>query len=170
MERRLTSIIPFAAAAILAAWAGSASAQATPGTAQTLVLNRLELLNTTPLDFGNLIAGPTAGTATINGTSGARTTTGGATAAGGTPGMATFYAAGSVNRIFLVLIPNAPITLTNGSGGTMTVSNWTSNGGVVRFLDSNGISVITIGARLNVGASQAPGTYTGTFNLTVNYL
>ncbi|MEQ1688532.1 MAG: DUF4402 domain-containing protein [Sphingopyxis sp.] len=173
MERRLTSMIPFAAAAILAAGAPSAhaqSAQSTPGTAQSLVLNRLELLNTTPLDFGNLISGPIAGTATINGTTGARTTTGGAVAAGGTPGMAIFYAAGSVNRIFLVFIPNAPITLSNGSGGTMTVSNWTSNGGIVRFLDGNGIRVITIGGRLNVGANQAPGIYNGTFNVTVNYL
>ncbi|MEQ1509945.1 MAG: DUF4402 domain-containing protein [Sphingopyxis sp.] len=170
MERRLTSITPIAAAAILCAWAGAASAQTTPGTAQSLVLNRLELLNTTALDFGNLIAGPTAGTATINGTSGARTTTGGAVAAGGTIGMATFYAAGTVNRIFLVLRPTAPITLTNGTGGTMTVNNWTSNGGLIRFLDGNGISIITIGARLNVGANQAPGTYTGTFNVTVNYL
>ena len=170
MERRLTSLIPFAAAASLVACAGSAQAQTTPGTAQTLTLNRLELLNTTALNFGNLISGPSAGTATIDGTTGVRTTTGGATAAGGTPGFATFYAAGTVNRMFLVFRPTAPITLTNGTGGTMTVSNWTSNGGVVRFLDGNGISVITIGGRLNVGANQAPGMYTGTFDLTVNYL
>lgn len=170
MEHRLTSILSFAAAAILCAWAGSASAQTTPSTSRTIVLNRLKLLNTTALDFGNIISGATPGTVTINATTGARTTTGGATAAGGTTGFATFLSAGSVNRIYLVFIPNAAITLSNGTGGTMTVGNWTSNGGLIRFLDNNGLGIIRIGGRLNVGANQAPGTYTGTFNVTVNYL
>jgi len=149
---------------------------ATPAAADTegasgrgIVLNALSVTNTEDLDFGDLSSGVATGRAIVDANSGALSTTGGVTALGGTPNAAVFYAAGTLNRLFIVQIPNGSITLTNGSGGTMTVSNWTTNGPVSRNLGPTGVAVIRVGGRLNVGADQQSGSYTGTFTVTVVY-
>lgn len=149
--------------------ASPAFAQAETATGRGIVLNALNLTNTQDLDFGDLSSGVTTGRATVIATTNALTVTGGVTPLGGTPRAAVFYAAGTINRIFIVQIPNGSITLTNGSGGTMTVSNWTTNGPTNRNLGATGVAEIRVGGRLNVGANQASGTYTGTFNVTVVY-
>ena len=48
---------------------------------EAVTIRPLSLVETEDLDFGTLIAGSVAGTATINANSGVRTTTGGVTAA-----------------------------------------------------------------------------------------
>ena len=49
--------------------------------------------------------------------------------------------------------------------------NGNGNGGGPRFeiASNSGIFTFRVGARLNVGANQAPGVYTGTFPVTVIY-
>lgn len=159
-----------ARAALLAlVCASPAFAEAETATGRGIVLNSLDLTKTQDLDFGDLSSGTTTGRATVNANTNALTVTGGVTPLGGTPRAAVFYAAGTINRLFIVQIPNASITLTNGTGGTMTVSNWTTNGATNRNLGSTGVAVIRVGGRLNVGANQASGTYSGTFNVTVVY-
>lgn len=158
------------------AFAFGALAVTTPAMADTqsangrgIVLNALSVTNTRDLDFGDLSSGVTTGRATVNANTDVLTITGGITPLGGTPNAAVFYAAGTINRLFIVQIPSGSITLTNGSGGTMTVSNWTSNGPVNRNLGPTGVAIIRVGGRLNVGANQAGGTYSGTFTVTVVY-
>lgn len=159
-----------AGAALLALGCASAAfAEAEVATGRGIVLNSLNLTNTADLDFGDLSSGATTGRATVNANTDALTVTGGVTPLGGTPNAAVFYAAGTINRIFIVQVPTGTITLSNGSGGTMTVSNWTTNGPVNRNLGPTGVAIIRVGGRLNVGANQASGTYTGTFNVTVVY-
>ncbi len=146
-----------------------AAAQSTPGTGRTIVLNPLSVVNTTDLDFGTLARGTTAGTATVNPVSGARTTSGGTTAAGGTPGPATFIATGVINRVMIIALGTNPV-LTNGTGGTMTVNPLMIDGPTLRLFGAGGVSTIRVGGILNVAANQQEGQYTGTFNLTVIYL
>lgn len=156
--------------AMAAATSVPAHAQSQSGTAVSTVLNSLSVANTTDLDFGTLVAGTTAGTVTIAPASGARTTTGGVAAAGGSPGAATFVATGVINRLYLITLPSVATVLTNGTGGTMTVTNFAHDAGFLpRFL-SGPVATIHVGGRLNVGANQADGNYSGTFNLTVIYL
>ena len=149
--------------------AAPALAEVEGATGRSIVLNSLNVTNTQDLDFGDLSSGATTGRATVDANTDALTTTGGVTPLGGTPNAAVFYAVGTLNRVFIVQIPNGSITLTNGSGGTMTVSNWTSNGPVNRNLGPTGVAIIRVGGRLNVGANQASGTYSGTFSVTVVY-
>lgn len=144
-------------------------AEVEPATGRAIVLNALSVTNVQDLDFGDLAAGTTAGTATVNANTNVRTVSGGTVPVGGSPTAALFFAAGIVNRIFIVQIPVGSITLSNGTGGTMTVSNWTTNGPVSRNLGSTGVAVIRVGARLNVAANQPEGDYSGTFNVTVIY-
>ena len=162
-----------AACALLAAGLASPSlAQTQTGTAQTVVVGRLSLLNTGPLDFGYLSSGATAGTCTIDADTGARTTTGGVTPLGGSFGAASFVGAGTPNRNVLIREPNGTITLTRlGGSETMTISNFRVNGGngTSRKIAADGTLAFRVAGRLNVGASQRDGVYVGTFPVTVDY-
>jgi hypothetical protein len=117
-----------------------------------------------------VLRGTTAGTVTINAAADARSSTGGVTLAGGSPHAAEFQTVGLINTLFLISVPSTSSTLTNGSGGSMTVNNWTQDGNALRLFPAGGVVTIRVGGRLNVNANQAPGTYTGTFTLTVIYL
>lgn len=158
---------------VLALAAGAANAQAQvnqSGTGTVLVLNAGTLTEVDQLDFGHLIAGSIAtGTATINPTTNVRTVSGGVVAAGGAPMRATFMASGTPNRVVTFNLPNSSITISNGAGGTMTVSNFTRSGPTPLRLDALGFLTVHVGARLNVGVNQAPGVYTGTYTITVNF-
>ena len=154
-----------------AAMLAAAPAQAATGTTQTTVLNPLSVVSTTDLDFGTLIPGTTAGTVTINPTTSARTVAGGTIAAGGAPSAATFQTVGFINRIYLIGAPPASVTLTNGTGGSMVMNNLTFDGPLLRIFPSNaGVATVKLGGRLNVGANQASGNYTGTYSVIIVYL
>ena len=97
--------------------------------------------------------------------------TGGVQYVTGTPQSALYRITASRGALFFIAIPNAPITLRRSGGTeTMTVSNWTIEGGsTIRLLLRSGSFDFRIGGTLNVGANQAPGIYSGTFNVTAEY-
>jgi hypothetical protein len=57
-------------------------------------------------------------------------------------------------------------TLTNGTGGIMTLHIDNSQNAYVAALSSSGDIRISIGGTLSVGALTPPGNYTGTFSIT----
>lgn len=87
----------------------------------------------------------------------------------GNRGPARFTVLGDPNRLFLVFAPNQ-ILISNGSA-TMQVDRFRANTffGLGRF-NNVGSFDLYVGGRLNVGANQAVGQYSGTFNVTVLYL
>lgn len=123
------------------------------------------------LDFAALRV-TSAGTASINPDTGVMSTTGGVQRIAGTPQVAEFQIAAARAAILIVTVPNAPVTLTRvGGTQTMTVSNWDLDGFLaIRIIPANGVLNFKVGGRLNVNAGQAEGTYTGQFNVTVDYL
>lgn len=170
--KRLGIFFPLVAAAPLIATPLPAlgATPVTESTADAAVLKPLSLLKKKNMDFGTLITTATAGTATIDPVSGAVTTTGGVTAVSSATSAATFIGAGSKNAPYQIRLPNNPITLTRSGGTeTMTVGNWTTDGPTNRHVGPNEAFQFGVGARLNVAANQAPGTYVGTFNVTVHY-
>ncbi len=92
---------------------------------------------------------------------------------GGTVSAATFV--GMTDNFPFWVDVDAPtpgsITLTRvGGGATMTVNNFTVEGGTgFRLVPTNTLFQFRVGGRLNVGANQMRGTYNGTFSVTVNY-
>jgi Domain of unknown function (DUF4402) len=141
-------------------------AASSPGKAS--VLKSLSVIKQADLDFGELVGG--VGTATIDPLTGATTTTGLVSPVGPAGHPATFTATGSRNSVVIIRVPNSAVTLTRvGGGGTMTVSNWTLDGSVNRRIPLNSAFNFSVGGRLNVGAAQAEGAYTGTFTVTVQY-
>lgn len=157
----------------LALMAALGTTAARAGTAvapvEAVTISRLSLVKTEDLDFGTLIVGPAAGTATINPNTGARTTTGGVVAAsGGTPGRAEFVGAGRRGILTIVTIGPSPL-ISNGSGGTMSTVLNVQGGTGVRLFPGTGVQTFRVGGTLTVGANQQQGDYSGTFTLTVNY-
>lgn len=150
-----------------------AAAQGAPAirsaTVQAAVLNPLGVLKRGDLDFGTLaVAG--AGTAIVNPVNGSLTTTGPISRVGTSAHPATFTGTGSKNSVVHIRVPTAPITVTRvGGTETMTVSTWTLDGSANRKIPPTDVFNFAVGATLNVAAAQKPGTYVGTFNVTVQY-
>lgn len=139
--------------------------------AQTTIIQPISLAKTADLQFGRIIARTTANRVTINPTTGARTASLGATTlAPGTPSSrATFTITGAPGLTSTITLP-ATVTLTrSGGGATMTVNTFrrTPTGNPV--IPATGSYTLNIGARLNVGANQAMGDYTGSFAVTTDY-
>lgn len=147
-----------------------AATPATDATATAIVLRPLTLLRLRNLDFGGLLSSATAGTAILEPSSGAVTTTGGVVAASGPTTSARFIGAGTRKTPVIVRIPKNPVTLTRvGGTETMTVSNWTMDGATTRIIQENETFEFRVGGTLNVAANQMQGTYVGTFDVTAQY-
>lgn len=168
---RAPCLSTLAAAALLAFPALPAAAQLTASSdAGTVILKPLTVLKTDDLNFGGLIPSPVAGTATVNPVTGAVTTTGGVTAAPGATSAAAFVGVGTRRAPIIIRIPRNPITITRvGGTETMTVSNFTLDGNSTRHINAFEAFHFQVGARLDIGANQAHGTYVGTFDVTVQY-
>jgi hypothetical protein len=135
-----------------------------------IVLKPLSLIKKTDMDFGKLITSAAAGTATIDPVSGAVTTAGGLTAVPGATTAAAFVGAGSRKAPVIIRIPKNPITLTRSGGTeTLTLTNWTLDGPTTRLIAANEAFQFKVGGQVAVAANQVPGTYVGTFDVTVPY-
>jgi hypothetical protein len=128
----------------------------------------ISLTKDADLLFGDLTSGATAGTVRIA-PNGNRSRTGGVTLLASTFGAASFtVATPSGSRNYSIILPGSA-TLTSGGGFTMTVNTFRSNpSGSGTTNAGTHTQTLNVGATLQVGANQKPGTYMGTFTVTVN--
>ncbi|MEQ1688533.1 MAG: DUF4402 domain-containing protein [Sphingopyxis sp.] len=172
------TLFAIAAAGVAACAGGSASAQtAQQGDLRTSVLHQLSFIRVQDMEFGEIVPGTTAGVVRLfpNGT---RTATGGVVLVGSSHQVARFAGKGSFNQQVSISLSSNTIQLT-GPGAPMTVSQFeigstptailTTTPRRFRIAAANGLFNFPVGARLAVAANQAPGTYSGTFNITLNY-
>lgn len=154
-----------------ALFAGAASAQtSTSGTSTATVLSALTLSSTANLAFGDFSAG-TGGTVVMS-SAGARSATGGVvlgTVAANSAG--AWSVGGDANKTYAITLP-ASATLNGPTVAavvqTMSVGTFTSSK-ATGTLSAGGADTFTVGATLTVGNAQAPGSYTGTYTVTVAY-
>ena len=122
------------------------------------------------LQFGSMTA-PSAGTVIVD-TTGVATSTGGVLLIGGGATAASFsmstglYACTGRNLVTVTAGPTATLTHTS-LPATMTVDTFTTNPAPGGVFDS--AVPLTVGATLSVGSLQEPGSYTGTFLVTVTF-
>jgi hypothetical protein len=124
--------------------------------------------NTRALGFGSLVAAG-GGTITIS-PAGARSKTGGVVLISGAAIASASYTltesgAGKSLRWTTITLP-AAAALSNGSA-TMALSNFVSD--PPDTILGTGRTIMTVGATLTVAPNQAPGNYSGSFSVTVNY-
>lgn len=142
------------------------------------ILAPLELANNTGMSFGNIFATASGGVITLTAASTPmRTASAGGLLSTISPSQfsttesvssAKFTVTGEVDATYTVSFEN-DVKLT-GTGNAMDVDQFTTdlannNDGAL----TNGSQVFYVGADLTVGGSQAPGDYTGTFDVTVAY-
>ncbi|MEO6280631.1 DUF4402 domain-containing protein [Roseateles sp.] len=142
-------------------WAACLTAMAAP--AQTLT-------NNGALSFGAFTAGA-GGTITVN-SGGARMKTGGVILVNqsGTASAAQFTISGTPSAVFEITLPvDGTVFLNDGGPNTMALNGFTSSPSVTGILGGGGTATISVGATLTVGNQQAPASYSGSFNVTVNY-
>ena len=121
------------------------------------------------LNFASLTV-TAAGTAVINPSTDAMTTTGGVLHVAGTPYAALFEGVSPSKGVVIIRVPRDPITLTRAGGTeTMTVSNWTVSGNARRTVAAQDPFDFKIGGTLYVDANQAEGMYMGNFTVDIQY-
>ncbi len=131
------------------------------------LLAPISISSTANLNFGTMVPTGTDGTVTVT-PAGVRTSVN-VDLFGGTPAAASFDVTGDPGANYSITLPSSA-TLTSG-GDTMTVGPappFTDDAGATPTL-VGGSDTFNVGATLNVGANQAAGTYSGTFDVTVNY-
>ena len=153
-----------------------------PNTVSLVLIQPLSIVKSEDMDFGTIIP-ETGGTITINPASSPTCTVTGGVIRSGICQPAEFVGAGTVNQRVRVRLPvGARMTVSNGAGATMQVTNMDVNGAPdllvtretvrnfrFRILHPTGIFYFRVGGTLNVGANQAVGTYTGTFDVDIQY-
>jgi hypothetical protein len=123
------------------------------------------------LDFGSLLPATGAGTASVA-PDGTLTTTGGVVGSGGTPFQGRCLVTGQLFPVRpMVISITAPSYNIIDGANNMNVDNFhLVSTGIGRTVTITAfITTVDIGARLNLGANQAAGSYTGTFTMSVNY-
>lgn len=168
------------AAAMFAAASVPAHAETEQLNAQLSVVSPGSFYKVEDLHFGTIVSSNVAGTVTIapNGT---RTSTGGVTLWGNDHHPAQFAGMKptAANRPVRMRVGSNSITLT-GPGAPMTVGLFRGNTNPATALTTtprnyqvqqttNSAFALFVGATLNVNANQAPGTYSGTWTLTLDY-
>lgn len=170
-------------AGMLVTAGGVRAAETAPVTASTILVEDLNVTKSEDMDFGNVVIATGAGTIVLAPTPTPTCTVTGGIIHSGACQPAEFVGAGRVNRIVRVRIPpSGRMTVTNATGATMRIDNMDVNGTPdslvvrenvrqfrLRITNPSGLYFFRVGGRLNVGATQAPGTYTGTFNIDVQY-
>src|SRR5690606_18440485 len=118
------------------------------------------------LTFGSFTAGASAGTINQAGTVTGGVSLVGAASAGRQPGSLTV--SGQPSTSYNFTLP-APTPLHGSGGGTMTVGLSFASGGASRSLSGSGNDLVVVNGLLSVNANQAVGSYTGSYNVSVNY-
>jgi hypothetical protein len=161
-------------AALLVAFSTASFAQASASataTSTATIVAPIAISNTADMNFGNVAVGASLGTVVLA-PAGTRSATGGVTlpATGGTVTAASFDVTGEGAYTYAITLP-ASVTITRNTGTeTMTVNTFTSTPSGTGALTA-GAETLMVGATLNVGAAQVPGTYvSGTpFSVSVVY-
>ena len=141
-----------------AAVAVPAHAETAQGDATVKILQAITVLN-----FGNVVPSAAAATVAV-GEDGTRTCGTGLNCYGTTTSGA-FNVTGSAGETVSVGIDNPTIQLSNGTQ-SMAVALSTSTRSLTL---AGGAGSFRVAGTLSVGANQAAGTYTGQYNVSVNY-
>ena len=165
---RTATLTAVLAAGVLSSQAGAQSNSATTScNATATIVTSISLAKTADLNFGNVVAGGSAGTVVMT-AAGARSSTGGASL-GSAVGIsaASFTVSGLAGAGYSITLPAS--TTLNSGGNNMTVNTFTSTPSGTGALSGGGTQTLSVGATLQVGAAQPTGTYNGSFNVTVTY-
>lgn len=163
--RTLLALIAVIACTPAQSFAASANSSAKTGTARAQAVVPLILVHTagTSINFGRFTVG-SAGTVTVPNTGVASTTGGVSFVTGSTTGLDRFVAFGDPNRLIGITSSSGTVTSGANSMAFTTVPMLPAG-----FIPAAGSGFFTVGATLTASANQAPGSYSGSYIVTVTY-
>lgn len=132
----------------------------------------ITIVNTQALAFGSFSAGSGGGVTVSPG--GMRSAGGGVVLLSSGAGTAAqFSVTGDPSVTYSITLPaNGGVSLTSGAN-SMALNNFTSTPSAstpsTGLLSAGGSQTLSVGATLSVGSNQASGSYSGSFDVTVNY-
>lgn len=159
----------------------AAHAASDAATAKTVIVRPASFVTVQDLEFGNIIAGRTAGTVVVPPT-GVRSATGGVSLVSPTDfAPARFAGQGSPGQLVSISVSSTSVNLTRiGGTQTMRIDTFVIGSSPTVILgtaptvfvigSSTGVFNFPVGATLRVGANQAEGSYQGSFAISFNYL
>jgi hypothetical protein len=138
--------------------------------ASAKIISKITLAQTTPLNFGTTAQTALGGTVTLTAASDVATYSNpDSKINSSTEARALFSVTGETGATYSIVLPTTDVTLTRASGTeTMTINGFATEDATTNTIEG-GISSFHVGAVLNVGVNQVPGTYNGTYAVTVNY-
>lgn len=138
-------------------------------TASVTVMKPLQLTGVRNLVFGSVLLGSFTGSDTVTISTSGRTcgTTGGLTCSG-TFSTAQYRVVGTNNMVALVSSVTPTVTMTNGTGGTLTLTP-TFPSSVTIDNSGNPGKIFDVGGTLSLTSTQADGVYSGTLDIQVAY-
>lgn len=151
------------AGVVVAGIAAPAHAETAQGDATVKILSAITVTKAADLNFGNVVSSNAAATVSV-GEDGTRTCGTGLNCYGTTTAGA-FSVAGAAGETVSVGIDTPTIQLSNGTQ-SMAVALSTSTSALTL---TGGVGSFNVAGTLSVGANQAAGTYTGQYNVSVNY-
>lgn len=170
----MKKILLMAAVSVLALSSYNANAAEIKGTGNIAarIVEPISLTELQKLNFGAILAGDTANTVTVTPGS-VRSATDSTKLVGTTTKAGEWEITGPAMARPILSFPTSA-TISNGSGATMTVSNFkhnlTASGEVIPGNAGEQSSLsFDYGADLAVGANQDAGLYEGTYEITVSY-
>lgn len=159
----------FCAALAPAAVHAASTGTTPPAVGKALILLPATVTKIDDMEFG-LLSATAAGTAILDSSTSAITTTGGVLWQGGQPHPAAFIATSPSKNVVKIKLPNKATTLTRvGGTETMTLDTWTIDGALTRNVVAHEQFGFKVGGTLHVNANQVEGSYVGTFDITVQY-
>lgn len=169
----LPALVAFAIAAFAGFTATDAMAQASAtdsANVNALISNPITLSNVSGLDFGEISPSFAATSLTVAADA-AGTTSGDAVEVGASAASAEFTVGGLSLRSYDITLPlDGTIVLTDGGAGAdMAVDGFTHSAGGTPALGAGGSATFYVGGTLSVGADQLAGSYSSTFDVTVDY-
>jgi Mat/Ecp fimbriae major subunit len=175
MTKLFTRAAMGAAVAVAALTAGTASAQdSATATASANILQSITVTNSQALDFGTIVPSGAASTVVVTPGSSTvaavRTCGSGLTCSGGFS-RAVFDVTGS-HAALVDVTGDSSVVIQNAGGDTMNVALTYSSTSLtlVRATPaSTPTGAFYVGGTLSVAADQAPGAYSETFSVTVDY-
>ncbi len=119
------------------------------------------------IEFGSIIPSATSGSVTINPDTDVVTSSNVTLlTSGAIRKSASFNISGGANQSLTFVFPATIQLSAPGVSPKMTYDLTKNN---ITKLNQSGTATLKIGGTLSVGANQPPGSYTGTFQVTVNY-
>ncbi|MCX6308902.1 MAG: DUF4402 domain-containing protein [Bacteroidia bacterium] len=171
MKKIILTVVAIAAFVLTAVAADNVANKTVSVTGKARIITPITLANTgaQALDFGVIARGTTDATILVaaNAAPSASVATGDAVILSSAPQTAAkFTVGGESGKTYAITIPSTTQTIISGAN-SLNITNFSCSNGATGTIGTN--DVFYVGGTLSVPAAAVAASYTGTFNVTVNY-